>query len=129
MITDVVAVLELFPGFVSGVLLETEAVLLIVAPSAVAALTLATIVIEAEAPEASDLKDTVRLLPEPPQVPPAVEVQEVKRTSGGRLSVTTTEVASMGPLLVTLMLYVTSVPAITGSGESLLVMARSVAPL
>src|SRR5207247_6418648 len=98
-------------------------------PAAVAAFELATIGIKAEAPEASDAKDTVRLLPEPPHVPPPVEVQEVKRTSGGRLSVTITEVASMGPLLVTLMLYVTSVPAITGSGESLLVMARSVAPL
>ena len=129
MITDVVAVLELFPGFVSGVLPATEAVLRIVAPSAVAALTLATIVIEAEAPEASDATETMRLLPEPPQVPSPVEEQEIKRTSGGRLSVTITEVASMGPLLVTLMLYVTSVPAITGSGESLLVMARSVAPL
>ena len=103
-----VAVLELFPGFVSGVLLETEALLLIVAPSAVAALTLATIVIEAEAPDASDAKDTVRLLPEPPQIPPPVEVQEIKLTSAGRLSVTITEVASLGPLLVTLTLYVTS---------------------
>src|SRR5205814_6884010 len=104
-------------------------VLLIVGQPAVAALAVATIVIDAEAPGAKDAKDTVRLLPETLQVPPPVEVQEIKLTSGGRLSVTTTEVAPMGPLLATLMLYVTSVPAITGSGESLLVMARSVAPL
>jgi len=71
----------------------------------------------------------VRLLPEPPQVPPPVEEQEIKVTSGGRLSVTTTEVASMGPLLVTLMPYLTSLPAITESGEPLLVIAMSAVEL
>jgi len=47
---------ELFTGFESGVLLATEAVLLIVAPFGVKTLTLATIVIEAGAPQASARK-------------------------------------------------------------------------
>ena len=48
-------------------------------------------------------------------------------TEPGRVSVTSTPVASEGPRLVTVRVYVTSLPATTGSGRSVFVMARSAA--
>ena len=50
---------------------------------------------------ARDANVTVWLLPEPPQTPPPVEEHETKVVSAGRLSVTVTDVAASGPLLVT----------------------------
>ena len=96
-----VAVLESLFGSGSGVEELTVAVLLITVPSATEQLTLATKVMVSDAPDGRSANVTVRLLPEPPQTPPPVEEQEIKVVSGGRLSVTVTDVAGSGPLLVT----------------------------
>ena len=66
------AVAELSFVFGSGVDELTEAVLPICVLLQTELLTLATRVIVADAPEATELKVTFRLLPEPPQVPPPV---------------------------------------------------------
>jgi hypothetical protein len=71
-------------------------------PLATEQLTVATSVIVADAPDASEAKLTTRLLPEPSQVPPGAE-HETKVTSGGKWSVTITDVAVSGPLLVTVI--------------------------
>jgi len=92
---------ELFPLTGSSTPEETEAVLPTMAPLATEQLSVAAMVMVAEAPEASVAKVTVRLLPEPPQTPPPVELQLTKVTVAGRLSVTTTDEAGSGPLLVT----------------------------
>lgn len=97
--TAVVAVAELSAVSKSGVTEATVAVLVIVEPAAPFAVT--TSVIVAEAPLGSDANVMVRLLPEPPQTPPAVDEHETKLTDPGRLSVTTTDCASAGPLFVT----------------------------
>lgn len=96
-VVDVVA--ELFPVTGSGSGPATRAVLLIVAPWAEPERTAATRVIVADDPAASDGKVIVRLLPEPPQTP-LVETHETKVTSAGRLSMTVTGAASLGPELL-----------------------------
>src|SRR6266542_2557620 len=101
LITDVVVVTESFSGFGSNVVLATDAVFVMIVPCA--ASTLATSVTVSDAPAGSEANVTVRLLPEPLQLPAPVELQETKVTSDGRLSVTVTELASSGPLLVTVM--------------------------
>ena len=78
----------------------TVAVFVSVAPNS-AAFTWATSVIVAEPPTASDGKVTVRLLPLPPQTPPAVELHDTNVVSAGSVSDTVTPMASSGPLLVT----------------------------
>jgi hypothetical protein len=80
---------------------ETVAVLVIVVPWGTAQLTLATRVMVAEALTASEAKSMVRLLPAPPQTPPPVAPQETNVVDAGRLSVTVTVVATLGPRLVT----------------------------
>ena len=65
------------------------AVLLIVELFARVHSTVATIVMVADAPEARDGNVIVRLLPEPPQTPPFVELQLTNVTDEGRVSVTT----------------------------------------
>ena len=97
----VLAVAELLATSGSGVKELTLAVLLIAVPSATEQFTLATKVMVSDAPDGRSANVTVRLLPEPPQTPPPVEEQETKVVSGGRLSVTVTDVAGSGPLLVT----------------------------
>ena len=97
----VVAVAESLVVSGSGVNELTVAVLLIAVPSATEQLTLATKVMVSDCPEVSSGNVTVRLLPEPPQTPPPVEEQETKVVSAGRSSVTVTDVAVSGPLLVT----------------------------
>ena len=92
---------ELLAGSGSGVKEVTVAVLSIIVPSATEQLTLATKDMVSDCPDARDANVTVRLLPEPPQTPPPVEAHETKVVSAGRLSVTVTEVAVSGPLLVT----------------------------
>src|SRR5689334_15276224 len=76
---------------------DTVAVLPTTCPFGSAQLTVALIVITAEALAAIELNETVRLLPDPPHTPPAVDEQEENVTAAGRLSVTTTEVAASGP--------------------------------
>jgi hypothetical protein len=85
----------------SGVKEFTVAVLLIIVPSGTEQFTLATKVIVSDWPEARDANVTIWLLPEPPQTPPPVEEHDTKVVSAGRLSVTVTDVAASGPLLVT----------------------------
>ena len=97
----VVAVAELLFRSGSGVKELTVAVLLIAVPSATEQFTLATKVIVSDCPEVSNGNVTVRLFPEPPQPPPPVEEHDTNVVSGGRLSVTVTDVAASGPLLVT----------------------------
>src|SRR5262245_7580396 len=103
-LTAVVVVAELLPGTGSAVVLETDAELLMGNPSCMLGRTAATMVAVAEVPVASDVKVTVRLLPAPAQMPPPVEAQEMKLSSGGRLSVNVTDAASFGPTFVTVML-------------------------
>jgi hypothetical protein len=79
----------------------TLVVLLISVPSATEQLTLATKVIVSDWPEVSSGNVTVRLFPDPPQTPPPVEEHETKVVSARRLSVTVTDVAASGSLLVT----------------------------
>ena len=97
----VVVVEELLVVSGSNVRELTVAVLLITVPSATEQLTLATKVMVSDWPDARDANVTIWLLPEPPQTPPPVEEHETKVVSAGRLSVTVTEVAVSGPLLVT----------------------------
>ena len=80
---------ELLLAFGSGVAELTVAVLVMVVPAA--PLAVATRVTVADAPLASDEKVIVRLLPVPPQTPPAVDEQKTKVTEPGKLSVTTTD--------------------------------------
>jgi hypothetical protein len=91
--------------FELGSLVEelTVAVLLITVPSATEQFTLATKVMVSDSPDPRDGNVTVRLFPEPPQTPPPVEEHETKLVSAGRLSVTVTDVAVSGPLLVTVI--------------------------
>jgi hypothetical protein len=97
----VVTVAELLLGLGSGVRELTVAVLLITVPSTTEQFTLATRVIVSDSPGASEANVTVRLGPEPPQTPPPVEEQETKVVEADRLSVTLTDIAVSGPLLVT----------------------------
>src|SRR5262245_57649825 len=92
------------------------AVLLMIAPSASEQLTLTTRVMVADAPGASEAKITARLFPAPLQTPPPVAAQETKVVSPGRMSVTVTDSAASGPLLVIVIVYVRLFPVITGFG-------------
>src|SRR5438105_3353068 len=94
--TEVVADAVLLAAFGSASLPLTVAVFVMLPPFAGA---VALIVIEALAPEASEptLQVTV---PEALVQVPGVELADTKVTPVGRLSVTTTPVAGLGPLLV-----------------------------
>src|SRR5262245_42402484 len=129
--TDVFSVSELFADVGSGVLLTTDAVLTIVVPLDAALLTLSTRVNVAEAPEASEA-----VPPMMPPVPPTGGVVRVKAgpefcsietnvVPGGMMSDIVTSAAALGPALAIVIVYVTFVPATTGSGESALVIDRS----
>jgi hypothetical protein len=64
----------------------------------------------------------------PPKTAPQVPwlgVAESRVTLAGNVSVTVTPVAEFGPRLVTVIVYVICSPTKTGSGESVLVIARS----
>ena len=111
LVATVVAVDTLLLGLLSGVAeLNTVAVLLMAAPAAAEQLTRAMIVMSAVVFGASDAKVTVRVLPDPPQTPPPVELHETKVRLPEMTSVTVTEVAVAGPRLVTRILFVTSEP-------------------
>ena len=85
----------------SAVVEVAVAAFVIDAPFATGQFTVATIVMVSEAPAASDENVTVRLFPVPPQLPPPVALQETKVVSAGKLFVTTTFCAALGPLLPT----------------------------
>src|SRR5437763_1003654 len=61
--------------------------------------------------------------PDAPPLPTAVKVSLA--IAAGRISLTTTPVTLLGPLLLTTMEYVVDVPAVTLATPSLLVIARS----
>jgi hypothetical protein len=122
----VVAVATLLLGLGSGVVeLKTVAVLPMIVPLDTEQFTLATIVITAAVPGASDANVTVRLLPEPPQTPPPVELHETKLMLVESTSVTVTDVAVAGPALLTTMVLVTWDPVSTGLGAILATTERS----
>src|SRR5882762_4827851 len=54
-------------------------------------------------------------------------VTETNVSPAGSVSLTLTPVAALGPLFVTVIVYVRLPPTMTGSGESALVMLRSAA--
>lgn len=119
---------ELLPLTGSSTPDVTDAVLPTLAPFAVEQFKVALIVIAAEAPEASELNETVRLLPEPPHTPPPVDEHDTNISDEGRLSVTVIDDAGSGPLFVTVMVYATLLPTVMIVEEAVLLMARSAAP-
>ena len=121
------AVEELLPLTGSRSNEVTDAVLLTFAPFATEQLNVAMILIVAEVPDASELNETVRLLPEPPHRPPPVDEHDTNARDDGRLSVTVIDEAGSGPLFVTVIVYVTSFPAMMLAAVAL-VMAISAAP-
>jgi hypothetical protein len=123
--TVVVVVQLLLPVFGSVTPLVTLAVLLSVPTAAAPGVT--TMVTVALAPLAKVPIEQV-IVAVPVQLP-GLDVAETNVTFAGKVSVTVTPVAALGPLLVTRMLYVRFWPANTGSGESLLVSARFAAAL
>ena len=62
---------------------------------------------------------------DPEHVAPCEAFVDTSDTPGGRTSVTTTPVATDGPELVTITVYVMLFPNKTGSGETVLVTERS----
>jgi hypothetical protein len=56
---------------------------------------------------------------------PPVSVQETKSTTDGQPSLTPTSEAALGPLLVTVIVYVTVSPGCPVVGETVLVMLKS----
>lgn len=123
--TVTVAPAELFPVLGSCVEELTVTELLITAPFGVGQLTIVTSVIVCDAPAATELKLTVRSLPEPSHKPFPVEAHERNVTEVGRLSVTTTDAALPGPWLVTVMVQVTFEPATIGLADALSLIATS----
>jgi hypothetical protein len=108
---------------------DADAVLPTTVPFATEQFSATVIVIVAEAPEASDVNVTLRLLPIPPQTPPPVEEHITNVTDAGRLSVTVIVDAGSGPLFVRVMVYVTMLPTTMGeAGETVLLIERSAAP-
>src|SRR5215475_6208618 len=122
-VVDVVAALLLCTGSKVGELIV--AVLLTIASLAREQFTLATSVTMADAPGASEAKVTARLFSAPLQTPPPVASQEMNIAAAGRLSVTVTDSAASGPLLVIVMAYVRLLPVGAGSGAAVLLIARS----
>ena len=106
----------------------TDAVLPILCPFKTEQSRLATIVMVAEAPEASELNETIRLLPEPPQRPLPVAAHDTNVSDAGRLSVTVIDEAESGPLFTRVIVYVTLLPTVIVPDEAALVTARSAAP-
>src|SRR6185295_12082205 len=126
-LTVVVAVPVLLPGVGSVVTAAPTALLVIVVPFGVPEFTLTTIENVAVSPAATvALENTT--LPVPPtagalmlQPLPVVTAADTNVVLAGTASVTVTVWASLGPLLTKLIVYVRFAPALTGSGESLLV--------
>src|SRR5438093_701212 len=127
--TVVVAVAVLLARLGSKVVELTVAVLAIVLPSGAAGLTWTTRVNVAVAPLASvavvQLTVPVKPAAGVVQVQPAGVGIDWKVVSGGSRSFIVTLAAAFGPALLTAMVYVRVPPGRTGSGESLLVIARS----
>jgi hypothetical protein len=128
--TIVEAVAESLPEFGSTDAVLTaldgrpnDAVLLITVPGVAPGSTSTTSVIVADAPFASGPRSHVNVAV--PRHDPTVGKTETKDVPAGTESVIRALSASAGPLFVTVIVYVRSEPAVTGSGESVLVIARS----
>src|SRR5262245_30786316 len=94
---------ELFAGFGSTSVAVIVAVLLIRAPSARAQLAVVSKITVAPAPSARVANVTVRFCPAPPHTPPPVDEQLLKSAPGGSRSLNVTPVATLGPLLRSVM--------------------------
>src|SRR5215468_8681815 len=103
LLATVVAEDELFAGLESVVVAATIAVLLITEPSASAQFAVVSMVTVALAPTAMLAKLTVRFCPAPPHTPPPVDEQLLKRAPAGSGSLNVTPVATLGPLLRSVM--------------------------
>src|SRR5437773_602853 len=130
--TVVVAVALLLALFASAVVAPTVAVFEIVVPSAVSGLTWTTSVNAAVAPLASDGVVHVTVPVEPTggvvQDHPAGVGIDWNVVCEGNGSFMVTLVATFGPALLTVIVYVSVAPGATGSGESVLVIDRSAPP-
>lgn len=123
--TCVVAVAVLLFAFVSVVAALTLETIVSVAPLGVAAFNDAKSVIVADAPDANVGKViAAELYPAPPQTPPFVAAHDTNLAIAGRLLATFTELAALGPALLTVTVKVTTFPAETGLGVTLLLTAR-----
>ena len=106
----------------------TDAVLPMLCPFETEQSRVATIVMVAEAPDASELNETIRLFPEPPHTPPPVEEHDTNVSDAGRVSVTVIDEAESGPLFTRVIVYVTLLPTVIVPDEAALVTPRSAAP-
>src|SRR5438093_695886 len=126
--TVVVALAVLFRRFGSKVAELTLAVLAIVLPSSAAGLTWTARVKVAVAPLASDGVVQFTIPGEPAagvvQLQPAGVGIDWNVVSSGSGSFMITLAAAFGPALLTVIVYVSVPPGVTGSGESVLVTAR-----
>src|SRR5262245_45566946 len=127
--TVVVVVAVLLPGVGSVAAEPAVAVLVIVEPSAALELRWTMIEKTADSPLAA-VPFVKVIVPVPPTagvvlVQPAGAAAETNVVPAGITSVIVTVWASLAPLFVKVTVYVRFVPATTGSGESLLVIARS----
>jgi len=120
-LTVVIRVSELFEGFGSDSLAETLAVL----ESVVATVGVTTIVTVAVAPLSSEPRAHVTVLV-PAQLP-CDEEEDTNVTLTGSASLVVTLVAVLGPLLLTVSVYVREFPTVTGFGDAALVIDRSAA--
>src|SRR5882724_7293040 len=127
--TVVVAVAVLLARLGSKVVELTVAVLAIVLPSGAAGLTWTARVKVAVAPLASVAVVQLTVPGEPAagvvHAQPAGVGIDWNVVSGGSGSFMVTLAAAFGPALLTVIVYVSVPPGVTGSGESVLVMARS----
>src|ERR1035437_8510406 len=120
--TIVVVVAVLLVGFGSACVARTVAVVL----SVPLAVVVAIIVSEALAPLVKAPRFQVRKLLEIEMLPCVALVERTLTTAGSR-PLTATPVAKLGPALVTAIVYVTLLPATTGFGKALRLIARSAA--
>src|SRR3989441_665251 len=126
--TVVVAVALLLPVLESAVVELTVAVLVSVLPSAVSGLTWTPRVKVAVAPLANEPMVQFTVPVEPAagvvQLQPAGVGIDWNVVSAGSGSFIVTLAAAFGPALLTVIVYVSVPPGVTGSGESVLVIAR-----
>src|SRR5436189_298363 len=119
----------LLPVLASAVVELTVAVLEIVLPSAVSGLTWTPRVNVAVAALASEAVVQFTVPVEPAagvvQLQPAGVGIDWNVVCGGNGSFMVTLAAAFGPALLTVIVYVNVPPGVTGSGESVLVIARS----
>src|SRR5437773_2291247 len=130
--TVVVAVALLLPVLASAVVELTVAVLEIVLPSSAAGLTWTPRVKVAVAPLANEAVVQFTVPVEPAagvvQLQPAGVGIDWNVVCGGSGSFIVTLAAAFGPALLTVIVYVSVPPGVTGSGESVLVIERSAPP-